>query len=95
MLANVRNIKHEMKQFSREVAVVYLEYETQTTLPYDRCTYIEFIKERVEGGILVSALKFSVLRAQFEQEKGESFVFLSIVTPPANRASLFSWNMST
>jgi len=58
------------------VAVVYLECETQATLQDDRCTYIEFIKERVEGGNLVSALKFSVIRAQFRQgEKDNSLCF--------------------
>jgi len=60
------------------VAVVYLECETQTTLPDGRCTYIEFIKERVEGGNLVSALKFSVIRAQFGKgEKEKPLCFCS------------------
>jgi hypothetical protein len=47
-------------------------------------------KGAVEGGNVVSTLKFSVIGVQFRLEaKRESFVFLSLVTPPAKRVPLF------
>jgi len=97
MWANVRNIKHEMNQpiQLRSGSCLSWMWNANHFVVWSMHLY------RIHKGACwgrkpsFNAEVFSDQSPIRTRGKGESFVFLSIVTPPAKCVFLFPWNMST